>query len=344
MERENLENLVYESLAALPADKRFELADRLKAIIDAELLKGALPELDYVCPICGCDEFTRYGKTRRGTQRWRCSCCGNVRVHESTGRIIGNTKLDYDTWVAFIPLFLDHISCDKVAERLGVCHKTAWFMRIRLLEAVFDQLPSFQVKAGSNVQVDEIYFRESFKGTRFESMTNPPREPRTGDGAGLVSGISDEQICVITAVNDNRDFFFDVACRGAMTVKIAESSLRGRISSGAIVNTDRHKSYPKVLATLGVAIHNAFDSKARGGLESVNHTHSAIKTFLAPFFGVSTKWLHLYLGWYKWLRSFKSDFKAALSQMGAGDYTHTWEDIRAMGTPFRDSRMNPLKA
>jgi hypothetical protein len=110
------------------------------------------------------------------------------------------------------------------------------------------------------VEVDEIYFRESFKGTPFEGLENKPREPRH-DRIGSKQGISDDQICVVTAYDDAGSFFFDVACRGALTHDIALDTLKGRISSGAIVNTDKHRAYSKVMREIGVALHNAVSSK-----------------------------------------------------------------------------------
>ena len=101
--------------------------------------------------------------------------------------------------------FVDDLTCDEVAERIHVCHKTAWFMRLRTMQAIFPKLLSFQMKAGNGFEIDELFFRESFKGTRFDDMENMPREPRKDDACDK-RDISDEQICVITTYNDSDDF------------------------------------------------------------------------------------------------------------------------------------------
>ena len=74
--------------------------------------------------------------------------------------------------MAYIECLVDHLSSYRVTQRIGVCKKMTWFMRVRTIEALFDKLPSFEVREGNGVQLDELYFRESFKGTRFDRMEN----------------------------------------------------------------------------------------------------------------------------------------------------------------------------
>lgn len=324
------------------------LADRILAALNRELMRASLDDPDMACPACGGRESVRCGKTRAGTPRWKCKSCGKVRCHIDTGGILALSKLPIETWEAYIPLFLAHVSCAKIAKELDVTPKTAWFMRIRILEAVFNDLPAFQVKDGCGVQVDELYFRESFKGTRFDGMPLPPREARRGDGQDdVLAGISNDQICVVTAVNDTGDFFYDVTCRGGLTVELAVEAFENRILAGAVVNTDRHRAYPRAMEELKVASHVAIDSRCHEHLRRINEIHGNLRTFIRPFRGVSTKWLHLYLAWFKWDRCFSrgGDGRAiARKQIAKGDYAHTWRAIvEKMALPFRDENMVPLK-
>ena len=321
---------------------RVQMISDLKAALQKELLRTHIDVPDMVCPDCGCKECIRYGKTKAGTQRWKCSECGSVRCHRETGGILFYTKLSESTWMDFATCFVDRLTCDEVAARLGVCHKTAWFMRLRTMQAVFPNLPSFQAKAGNGVEVDEIYFRESFKGTRFEGMEHRPREPRQ-DGPCSKSGISNEQICVLTAFNDAGDFFFDVCCRGPLSTEVGMRSLESRICEGAIVNTDENKAYPKVMAELKVAVHTATNSRDHSSLGRINEIHGDVRTFFSRFKGVSTRWLHLYFGWYKWLREFRNCSGTAVKQIVSGDYVNRWRSLKTLGSPFRDAFMNQVK-
>lgn len=238
---ENIEETVKDILSGLTPGQRLAMIQSLQSTLYSELLKTNYEIPDMACPVCGSTECIRYGKTRTGTPRWQCKACHHVRCHLETGSILANSKLTEAQWMKFAECFVDHLPSKTVADRIGVCKKTAWFMRIRTLEAIHENLPSFQVKDGCGVEIDEIYFRESFKGTRFERMDIKPREPRQDSNQDVRSGISDDQICVITALNDSGDFFYDVTCRGAITNEIAKEALGSLIGSGAIVNTDMHK-------------------------------------------------------------------------------------------------------
>ena len=329
-------------LRTMKPEERYDLIIRIQSILEREIVDTSETISDFVCPKCGGKEFIHYGKTAKGTERFQCTVCGNVRCHCKEGNIMTYTKLDADVWMHYAECFVDHISCRKVADRLGVTKKTAWFMRIRTLEALYKYMPSFQTKSNQTVELDEMYFRESFKGTRFDKMATMPREPRH-EIREFKSGISDDQICVMTGLNDMGDFFFDVVCRGALTCNIAYDALKNRICSGTIVNTDAHKAYPRVLRDLSVSIHIAIPAKKHENLTNLDHIHNGIRTFMAPFHGVSTKWLHLYLCWFKWLRCFRDNCASAANQIVHGDYEHTWKAIVGMGSPFRDGSMNPVK-
>ena len=340
-----IERAVEDAIRSCPVADREAMISSLRSILDSELMKTNFeaPGCACACSKCGSTDCIRYGRSKLGSQRWMCKSCGRVRNESATGSVLSRTKLDDDVWMRYAECFVDGLSDRKVAERLGVTNRTAWFMRIRALEALHDNLPSFQVKAGCGAEIDEIYFRESFKGTRFDRMENMPRAPRTGDELNVKQGISDDQICVVTAVNDAGDFFFDVACRGALTCDIASDALNGHVLSGAIVNTDKHRAYRRALEDLSVAAHIATGAKEHRNLERIDEIHGSIRTFMAPFRGVSTRWLHLYLAWYKWLREFSESVKVAAKQIASGDYQHTWRKIQAMGSPFRTEDMEPTK-
>ena len=345
-EAQEFADMVFDTMARMDRASRDALVAMLRERLLPDVTEAQVASGELRCPVCGSRELVRNGHTRKNTQRWACKDCGRTRCAEA-GPIMLHTKLPYKTWHEYIPLFVDHVSSPKVAQRLHVQQRTAWFMRIRVLEALFKNLPAFQAIAGSGVQVDEIYFRESFKGTRFEDLEEPPREPRGGKAGGTAKrGISNDQICVVTGVDDAGQFLYDVVCRGPLTVEAAKSSLDGRINSGAIVVTDRHRAYPKALESIGAAFHEAVSSEDHGKLERINHIHSSIRTFMAPFRGVSTKWLHLYLCWFKWLGCYARDgpgIRTCLRQVLKGTYDHTYRDIKGMRLPFRDACMKPLK-
>lgn len=120
-------------------------------------------------------------------------------------------------------------------------------------------------------------------------------------------------------------------------------SLENRICEGAIVNTDENRAYPKVMAELKVAVHTATNSRDHTGLGRINEIHGDIRAFFGRFKGVSTRWLHLYFGWYKWRRAFRGDSGMAAKHIVSGNYENKWKSLKTLGSPFRDAHMNQLK-
>ena len=170
-----VEEIVKSLLSGLTSEQGVTMIQSIQSLLNSELIRTNYEVPDMTCPVCGSTECISYGTTRIGTPRWQCKACHHVRCHIETGRILANSKLTKDQWMRFAECFVDHIPSRLVAERVGVCTKTAWFMRLRTLEAIYNNLPSFQVKDGCGVEIDELYFRESFKGTRFDSMDYAPR-------------------------------------------------------------------------------------------------------------------------------------------------------------------------
>lgn len=338
--------MVEEFLSTFDEGDRQAAIEELQRILNRLIFEACSERSEICCPKCGSLHYVKNGRTVKGTQRYKCKDCGCTFCALDTGNIMLFTKLPPEKWMAFAQCFVDGLSCDKTAVRIGVTHRTAWFMRVRTMEALFPNLPSFDVKEGCGATLDETYFPESFKGISFKNLGAMPREPHKGDGTGT-HGISNEQICVMTGINDAGDMFFDVACRGAMTTETAREVLADKVCEGSIINTDRHKAYPRVLRELNAA-HNRFDSEDHEKLEPVNNLHSAIKSFInRRFMGVSTKWLSDYLGYFKWLWQFRKSGKdvkdIAAKQIAVGSYEHRWRQINTMPLPFRDPSMAMTK-
>lgn len=134
--------------------------------------------------------------------------------------------------------------------------------------------------------------------------------------------------------------FYDVACRGQIDKDTAFRLLSGKISEGAVVNTDKHSSYPSVMMKLKAECHNAYSAHDHAPMNRVNALHSRMRTFLKPFGGVSTRRLDLYLAWFKWSESFKRDSTAesielTMKQMVCGIYDTSRKKLKNTPYPFR---------
>lgn len=208
--------------------------------------------------------------------------------------------------MAYAECFVLMLPLRECARRCHVCLKTAYTMRHRLVECLSAYSPAFTVERGCGCELDETYFPESFKGNHTKGSFVLPRPARHRGKQVHKRGLSREQICVMTGVNDSNETFFEVSGRGVLSRKRAMDVLKGRIKAGSIVATDKATAYVDVLAELDVATHAAYDSKDRtkGTINRINTVHSLLSSFMEPFRGVSTKHLSSYLAWFRWCRTF----------------------------------------
>lgn len=157
-----------------------------------------------------------------------------------------------------------------------------------------------------------------------------------GDGAR--GGVSRDKVSVVVAANPRGGVFLQEACLGKPGVEEARRAMAGCAVEGAVVSTDLQKGYVRALREMGAAAHLRF---ASGGspapLNLVNAVHSALKTFLARFRGVSTRRLHGYLMWFKWQREARrlGDLPGAVREhMGRACYRLSWRERVRAPYPF----------
>ena len=208
--------------------------------------------------------------------------------------------------MAYAECFVLMLPLRECADRCGVCLKTAYTMRHRLIECLKGYSPEFHVGRGRACELDETYFPESFKGNHSKGSFTLPRRARHRGKQVHKRGLSREQICVMTGISDMNATFFEVSGRGVVSRKRAAEALRGRIGAGAVVATDKATAYVDALHDLKVASHESYDSKDRseGTINRINTVHSLLDSFMARFKGVSTKHLGAYLDWFRWCRTF----------------------------------------
>ena len=306
----NAEDLVLNfkrDMAHLSRAERRRAIESVRDVIRAAAFDDAAGSAYEVerCPRCGSVAVVKKGKSKNGEQRYLCRGCGRT-FGAGSERILGTSRLPKETWMAYAECFVLMLPLRECARRCHVCLKTAYTMRHRLIECLSAYSPSFKAGRGCGCELDETYFPESFKGNHAKGSFTMPRPSRHRGNQVRRRGLSREQICVMTGVNDSNETFFEVSGRGVLSRKRAMGVLRGRIMSGSVVATDRAHAYAGVLAELEVAAHTAYDSKDRseGTINSINTVHSLLDSFMARFKGVSTKHLGAYLDWFRWCRTF----------------------------------------
>ncbi len=129
-------------------------------------------------------------------------------------------------------------------DKCGVGLRTAWFMRRRIIECIQRYNPSFNAVAGDRVEIYETYFRDSYKGCRKGTM---PRPARKSGRKAAKRGLSKQQVCVVTGIDDVGASFLVVSGSGMLGKERAYKVLNGRIGKSALAVTDKAGTYPAFL-------------------------------------------------------------------------------------------------
>ena len=162
--------------------------------------------------------------------------------------------------------------------------------------------------------------------------------PRTGARFGYsVSALYDPHMNIQFGASYIARFLHSYG--NATTALSAYNAGPGKVASGAIVSTDKAKSYRRALRDLDVRRHEAHASGAHA-INRVNGLHGRIKEFIDGFRCVATRRLWNYLAWFKWIWSFKRGRTAAqtagliVKQVGSNPYKTTWRNYKRTPYPF----------
>ena len=275
-------------------DKK-ELYEYLKNIINTEF---EFEEKEvHSCHKCNSTEIVKLGKYN-SMQRYRCKNCG-VAFTSKSKSIFATTKLEKEKWIKYAECFIDCLSLRRCAEKVGVCLKTSYFMRHRILECIKQNKSQFIINENNKGQLDETYLRENFKGNHTKSTDfSMPRKPRKNGNASKLIGSSNEQICIATGINDTNNVFLEIAGRGQLTNNSLKDILKDKIESECVISTDKRSNYKTILKLFNIKEHNTYKSnttEAYKNLANVNSLHSRFKEFIKKLHGVSTRRLENYL-------------------------------------------------
>lgn len=268
-----------------------------------------------VCPHCGHDEVSRNGKYD-GKQRYICKSCRKT-FTDFTLSPKHNSKKDVKQWILYAKCMINGYSIRKCAEEVKISIPTSFYWRHKILDAIRAFMGIGSV--GGVIEVDEAFFRESFKGNHMKSTTFAmPRKAHNRGVKGSYSskdekrkrGISKEQVCVLCAMDRTGNLITELICKGRMKHTDLERLFSGRIEDEAILCTDSHKSYIQFAQNLGVELQQIKRGKHKEGIYHIQHInafHSKLKKWMDRFNGVATKYLANYMYWFKWLEIFNTE-------------------------------------
>lgn len=249
---------------------------------------------------CVSTAVIKYGK-KSNVQRFKFKGCDKT-FNNLTLTPMDNSPLSIDTWLSYAKFMILGLSLRKSAKVCSVGLKSSFYMRHRLL----DSIRNFQGirEVVGVVEMDETFVVESFKGNHKKSKFRMPRPPRKRDKEVKLRGISNQQVCIATAIDRNDNVAIDMVTKGSLTTADLERLYKDRLAAGSLISTDSHKSYIS-FAKRHVHQHIQIASgKHKDGIYHISHVnslHSKFKKWMRYFNEVSTKYLNNYLHWFKWL-------------------------------------------
>jgi hypothetical protein len=147
---------------------------------------------------------------------------------------------------------------------------------------------------------------ESFKGAK-----NIERKSRKRGGSAKKRGLSNEQICVLVARDRDKHTIYKIIGRGRPSTIEIENGLSDKVADGSVLCTDGLRAYTSYSNKHGLK-HYRFktDCKRTKGIyhiQNVNSYHSRLKSWIAQFKGVATKYLNGYLALFNFLDGLNFD-------------------------------------
>jgi ribosomal protein L37AE/L43A len=120
-----------------------------------EALAAARWPQGFVCPACGCATHGVFFRSSR--HYWQCTACRH-QCSVISGTIFESTKLPLTRWFLAMHLLTqskNNVSALELKRHLGVCYKTAWLMKHKLMEVMRQREDSRQLEG--RVEIDDAY-------------------------------------------------------------------------------------------------------------------------------------------------------------------------------------------
>lgn len=139
----------------------------------------------FVCPACGHGQASQF---RRGAQTlWQCARC-RLQTSVTAGTPMAGTKLPLRTWWLAIYLVTqakNGVAALELGRQLGVCYRTAWRLKHKLMAVMADREAGRQLKG--MVQIDDAFLGGERAGGK--------GEPQWRNKIPFIAAVSTEHGC-----------------------------------------------------------------------------------------------------------------------------------------------------
>ena len=283
------------SIKQLSHSERVELRSALDSLEEYKKVCDTIEQLQDKnphCPHCGSIHAHKHG-TVSGLQRYKCTRC-NKTFNALTNTPIAHLRKK-GKWLSYLGCMLNSDTIRKSAEQISVNKKTAFLWRHRFTEWMNINQPQ---ELNGIVEVDETYYRESFKGSR-----KLPRKAHKRGGDAAKRGLSFQQICVVIACDRSKKEVEGVSGKGAVKEVWLNENMNSRIAKDSVLVTDGHYAYNRFADKAHIehiTLKNRQGERVKGcyHIQHVNSYHGRLREWIiAGFHGVATRYLDHYLWW-----------------------------------------------
>jgi len=332
-----------------------------------------------ICPECGSTQTKKYGKTAKGTQRRLCKDCGKTWVEAEVNLSRLSETQKTALFMGMIQnLTISQLAermnvCESTAYRYKMQVMDIIYLNTTAKLQEVDDHGKAKFRLEGDVQCDEYYTPVSFKGKRDPEffifgqrrftrthMTVAERveylhkhglydrvmaipgyfEELQENAKSYRRGISNDQLCTVVAVDDDRNILAMPTNIGRMDKEDLGDLLTKHLDRRSTLITDSHSSYPPIAEAANarhVQIESGQHTSGRYHLGAVNSIHSEIEKFMPETAErlPSTKYTAQYMAFFSWLWEHKKlslDEKVILLrrtyQNGLKTYSDTYDSLK----------------
>lgn len=251
------------------------------------------------CPHCQSKRISKYGM-QKGEQRFKCAECCKI-FKETTGTVLDGIRKK-TLFLKFQDAMINEEYCSiaEMSEKFGISVPTAFNWRHKILLS----LPELDGQFNDETQIDDIWIRYSQKGRKGLEYSKKR-------GGTSHKGDSEYQVKILTAT-DGKKTEMKVSNIGRLSKADIQRSLGDKINKKTILVSDKHRSIT-AFAKDNMLEHYSFKAsehvtKDGKGVQLLNNIAGRLDTLLnRTFCGVSTKYLQLYVNWFKFRENNKQN-------------------------------------
>lgn len=270
-------------------------------------------EIEY-CPYCGSKHIVKNGHTSSKAQKYLCKDCRKS-VSATTNKIIAYSKKPYRVWKDFIECEINLMPLRKTAQKIGISLPTAFYWRHKVHESI--KYIVNQTKLSGKIQIDATYLRTNFKGTKKCNMVRKSKKRGSSDRK---RGLSNDKLCIMTAVDENDNMFFQLTGVGRENIQ-KYRHVYHFIENPSLIVSDQAWGYTTMAKELDCELDqigmNCHKTLKGNGLSELNQLHSEFKIYISRFKGVSLNHLQGYMDFFVFLKTlnYKFDYHEGIQKL-----------------------------